>query len=123
MNTLTKDQLENYELSHWKAGNGYFMCEDIDKDYCRVTEHTAQSKHEGEFGSRAFLASKSGLSVFRKPSENDKNVMVDVPIHDEIIEPLMQLRADIKSGKLAVFSSHIMPAEDAARLRKEFESK
>jgi len=119
MNTLTKNQLNNYELNHAHSGNGYFMLEDLGKDYCRVVEARASS----EFGTRGFLVAKDRLTVFKKPSKADPKVMLDVPIHDDLAEPLKQLRADIKSGKLAVFSSHIMPAAEAEKLRKEFESK
>jgi len=114
MNTLTKDQLNNYELSHARGGNGYFMCEDLDKDYCRIAVAM-------DLGKRAFLAAKSQLSVFKRTAKD--GTKYDAPIMDDVSELLSQVRSDIKSGKLAVFNSHVMPVAEAARLRKEFESK
>lgn len=108
---LTKHQLENFELNHAKAGNGYIMCEDIDSEYCRLTEHRAGER----FGARAFLAAKSQLSVMRVVKDK---VSVDIKIHPDLVEPVKKLRADFKSGKLAAFSTHIMPTDKAQQLRE-----
>ena len=100
MSKITKEQLLNFELSHRHGGNGYVMCEDIDEDYCRVTPAHASD----DWGTLAYLASKAHMSPFKEA---------------EISEELVQLRADFKSGKLAAFSTHIMPAKEAKQLREK----
>ncbi len=114
MSKPTKDQLLNFELNHKHAGNGLYMCEDIDDEYCRCTEMTAVSA----FGSRAFLTAKDRLSVSQTFKKGEKT-KEDVRVPDALVEPLKTLRAEMKSGKLASFHTHIMSGSKASALRKE----
>lgn len=97
----TKEQLEKFELTHRHAGNGQFMVEDIDDNYCRVTPL------DQTFLSRAFLAAKTQLSVFKKKND-DTGVEEEVLIPEDMLHRLQIVRNEIKIGHKVVRDTRIV---------------
>lgn len=98
---MTKAQLENYELTHAHAGNGFVLLEDIDNRYARILENYPSGTPQ------AFLAYKKKLSVSQK---NEDGMMADVPIKAGKRSELDVLRKAIRDGELVVRDTRIVKA-------------
>lgn len=99
MSTITKEQLESYELNHQHAGNGWMMVEDIDDDWCRVVSSSLN---------QAFLVWKKKISIskIRERYDDPESPMVDVKIREgHVKKQLMELRKKIKSGQTTVVNT------------------
>lgn len=101
-NIPKKDELERFELTHRHAGNGYYMVEDIDRDYCRVTPFDK---------TRAFLAAKNRLSVYKKKNEAT-GIEEAVQIPEDMLYKLQVLRNEIKIGHKIVRETRIVNRHD-----------
>lgn len=100
-NIPKKDELERFELTHRHAGNGHYMVEDIDRDYCRVTPF------DNTFLRRAFLAAKTQLSVYKKKNETT-GIEEAVQIPEDMLYKLQVLRNEIKIGHKIVRETRIV---------------
>jgi len=104
--TLTHDQLHNFVLSHSRGGNGWVMFENIDREYCRVGPVTSHPE-------QVFLAWKPLLTV-ELTKDPQTGQLTECQIPDELLLKVKEIRDKIKSGKLAVVSSHIEEVEKLA---------
>jgi hypothetical protein len=97
---ITKDQLENCDLTHRHAGNGWTMVQDIDATHCRVA-FVPKVPEQGQFGGRAFLAHKDMLEA---------TIIGDKfwPVKPEYMEAIVALRGKLASGELVVRSTHVV---------------
>ena len=90
---ITEHQMKTKELTHRHGGNGWVVCQKLDKDYVRVTPVDGK-----EHGKRAYLAAVSCLSVW----EHQKHMT------DEVVANVASLRDKIESGKLKVKETRIV---------------
>lgn len=95
MNTLTEKQMQIHDITHKHGGNGWAVCQKLDKDYVRLTPVMADP-----FGREAVLAATSLLSVSPHPPELD----------GDKIKKLAGLRKSIEAGKLKVVNQRILKA-------------
>lgn len=99
---MTKAQLENYELTHAHAGNGFVLLEDIDSRYARILEAYPSGTPQ------AFLAYKKKLSVSQQKEKD--GTWVDVPIKADKRSEFDALRKAIRDGELVVKDTRIVKA-------------
>lgn len=114
MKTLTPKQLADFELVHCHAGNGYAMCEILDKDYCRVTPlHGTKNRAFLAAIDRLTVAQRSKLDLNKRPVQ-DKNgnvVMEDSKLEGtEQFAELQELRHKLAHGLVKSVGTHIVSA-------------
>lgn len=90
-------ELEQFELHHDHAGNGWIMVENIDEEFCRVV-----SAGRGQLSPQAYLAWKPKLKI---QMQQDK--VTPQPIRDDVKPAVMALRAEIKAGEKEVVGTWI----------------
>lgn len=104
---ITTKQLNECDLTHKYGGNGFVMVEDLDKEYCRVTE-------QGTIGpaSLILLAAKSLLSptvVIYTDTDGVKQSRQE-GIYSGQLHKLTEIRTGITSGKLKVEKNRVVKA-------------
>lgn len=113
MSNIKDSDLLKYELTHDHAGNGFFMVENIDQDWCRVTR--ADPSNAGKF-CQAFLVWKKKISVFhmREDPMDSKSKLVPRAIPEKMISELETIRRGIACGEIEVVATRFRKASQHA---------
>lgn len=89
---ITEHQMQTCDLTHRHGGNGWAVCQKLDKDYVRLTPVSGDDAMK-----RAFLAATSCLTV--SPHQGHMK---------DVIGDIAALRGKIESGKLKVRDTRIV---------------
>lgn len=108
--TLSKEDLENYELTHWRgeiSSDGWAMVENIDPEYCRIAQVGGSRSKTIE--RRAYLAFKQFLTVSERRTnpKDETSPLAKVPISDDVKADLQALREAIKNGTMTINCTRI----------------
>lgn len=104
-NTMKADMMK-FTLTHRHSGPGWAVVQELPDDMCRVVQVGKE-----DIGKQAFLAWNKFLEVWKmKDTTKPNHPMVPIPIPGKAMEMLSEIRADLKSGKRIVKSTHIVLA-------------